>query len=236
MGWVIAIFVVVTFWRFLLLTAAEVYQGAGMEATAATFQARSALTGAGYTTDESEMVVADPAGRDAASMLFVVGYVGPMAILGLLGLSFMAPVPDNPEVRVGVLLVGLAILVIIDRFGLSAQIMRLPARFVARHLFRAHIDSPWVVFGDQAVAGLNVVPDSPLVGRTLDRGSWSDHQVDLLGIQRLVDGDRTTTAPPPAGDHVQSGDTLIVFGSAHNVSTLRELAAAQPNASGSDSA
>lgn len=232
MGWIIGIFVVVIFWRFLLLTAAEVYQGAGMTATAATFQARSALTGAGYTTAESEQVVNDPAARDAASMLFVIGYVGPLAILGFLGLSFVAPVPDNVEARAGVLLFGVVLLVIMDRMGVSRQIMRLPARFVARHLFRAHIDSPWVVFGDQAVAALSVVPDSSLVGRTLDRDSMADHQVDLLGIQRLTDGNRTTLAPPPAGDCVQAGDTLIVFGSATHISTLRAIAAARPVAGG----
>ena len=52
-------------------------------------------------------------------MLFLIGYVGPMAILGLLGLSFVAPVPDNVEARAGVLLFGVVLLVIMDRMGVE---------------------------------------------------------------------------------------------------------------------
>jgi hypothetical protein len=185
------------------------------------------LTGAGYTTEESEIFVNDPAGRDAASMLFVVGYVGPMAILGLLGLSFVGPSAENTSARAIVLIVGLALFIVIDRLGFSAQLMRRPARFVARHLFRAHIDSPWVVFGDQAVGALNVVPESSLVDQALDRGSFAGHHVELLGVQRTDKGDRTTISPPPAGDRVRGGDTLIVYGSETAISALRDIAAAR---------
>jgi hypothetical protein len=93
MAGVVAILIVVLFWRFVLLIAAEVYQGAGMGEIPAGFEARSALTGAGYTTTQSQVVVDDPASRDAASMLFIVGYVGPLAILGLLGVSFVLLLP-----------------------------------------------------------------------------------------------------------------------------------------------
>jgi len=226
-GFIIGIGVVAVFWRFLLLTAAEVYQGAGMGEIAAAFEARSALTGAGYTTPRSQMVADDPASSDAASMLFVVGYVGPMAILGLLGLSFIAPTAEDTGTRGLALAVLIAGLVLLDRLGLVIRVARPPARFVAKHLFRAHIESPWVVFGDQAVAGLTISAASPLVHRTFDEQPFGDGDVTLLEIQRRVDGDSQQLTTPAPDEQIQSGDTLVVYGTAADLSRLRDLAAAR---------
>jgi hypothetical protein len=226
MAGVVAILITVLFWRFVLLIAAEVYQGAGVGAVPAAFEARSALTGAGYTTTQSEMVVNDPASRDAASMLFIVGYVGPLAILGLLGLSFAAPSAEDPELRATVLIVFLVLFGVLNKYGILARIGRRPARWVATHLFRAHIRSPWIVFGDHAVAGLVVAPSSPLVDRRLDQRPFDDRQVTVLGIQRDTNGSiRHLAAAAHPGEAIRAEDTVISYGATTDLSELRDLAA-----------
>ena len=226
MAGVVAILIVVLFWRFVLLIAAEVYQGAGMGEIPAGFEARSALTGAGYTTTQSQVVVDDPASRDAASMLFIVGYVGPLAILGLLGVSFVAPSAEDPELRATVLIVFLVLFAVLNRYGLLNRIGRRPARFIATHLFRAHIRSPWIVFGDHAVAGLVVAPSSTLVGLSLDQRPLGDHEVTLLGIQRIVDGN-VEDLPVGSNRHlsIEAEDTLVTYGATNDLSDLRDIAA-----------
>lgn len=224
MAGVVAILIVVLFWRFVLLIAAEVYQGAGMGEIQAAFEARSALTGAGYTTAQSQVVVDDPASRDAASTLFIVGYVGPLAILGLLGVSFVAPSAEDPELRATVLIGFLILFAVLNRFGLLNRIGRRPARFIATHLFRAHIRSPWIVFGDHAVAGLFVSPSSPLVGRRLDQRPFGDHEVTLLGIQRRGGSTVNDLAAHPH-ETIQAEDTLVTYGPATDLSNLRDIAA-----------
>lgn len=234
MAGVVAILIVALFWRFVLLIAAEVYQGAGMGAVPAAFEARSALTGAGYTTTQSQLVVDDPASSDAASMLFIVGYVGPLAILGLLGLSFVAPSAEDPELRATVLIVCLVLFAVLNRFGILNRIGRRPARFVATHLFRAHIKSPWIVFGDHAVAGLVVAASSPLVGRRLDQDPFGDREVTVLGIQRDVNGDvQDLAAATHPDESIRARDTVISYGAAHDLSDLRDIAAGRtPNDNG----
>ncbi len=228
MASVVAILIVVLIWRFVLLIAAEVYQGAGMGQKPATFEARSALTGTGYTTTQSDAVVHDAPSRDAASMLFLVGYIGPPAILGLLGVSFVVPSAKDPALRATVLVGFLLLFFVLNLFGILSRIGRRPARFVARRLFRAHISSPWVVFGDQAVAGLVIAPSSPLVGRRLDQEPFGDPDITLLGVQRLVDGDLQTIPAAAVGGSAQAEDTLVCYGPATRLAELRHVAAGRP--------
>lgn len=161
-------------------------------------------------------------------MLFVVGYVGPLAILGLLGLSFVAPSAEDPELRGAVLVGFLLLFAILNRIGVLTRIGRRPARFVATHLFRAHIESPWIVFGDRAVAGLVVSPSSSLVGRRLDQEPLGDREVTLLGIQRLV-GSTVQDLSAAAHPHetIRAEDTVITYGAATDLSDFRDIAAAR---------
>ncbi|HPD95458.1 MAG TPA: hypothetical protein PLA24_06140, partial [Tenuifilaceae bacterium] len=48
----------------------------GMDEKKAMFQSLSALTGAGFTTKESELIMKNPLRRKVISWLMVVGYAG----------------------------------------------------------------------------------------------------------------------------------------------------------------
>lgn len=221
---VVSIALLVIFWRFFLLVAAEVFESAGLPPPSARFQARSALTGTGYTTTEAETVVRDPASRAAATMLMMIGYLGPATILALMGWAFVMPEVRSAPVRAGVLIGLLAFVAVADRFGVLARLGSRPARFVARRVFGARIDEVWTVLGDRAVATLRVDADSPLSGRELGERPFGEQGVQVLAIQRIEDGrDRSLSAPAP-GQQILSGDRLILFGPVADLERLRAAA------------
>jgi Trk-type K+ transport system membrane component len=76
----------------LLVTrvATVVLAASGMSGESARFQARSAFTGAGFTTTESEAVVAHPLRRRVVMLLMLVGNVGFVAAASSLILGFHA--------------------------------------------------------------------------------------------------------------------------------------------------
>jgi Trk-type K+ transport system membrane component len=62
----------------------------GMDEHRANFQAISAVTGTGFTTRESELVVADPVRRKIVSFLMIFGNVAIVMLISLLVGSFAA--------------------------------------------------------------------------------------------------------------------------------------------------
>ncbi len=98
---VVGIFIAMFFWRLLVLTGAAAFERAGLVPSAAVFEARSALTGVGYTTSEAEVVVNDPASRQAASLLMIelklgVGTVGSAVKVGSFDEPGVSPFPHAP--------------------------------------------------------------------------------------------------------------------------------------------
>jgi len=77
----------------------------GLPRPIAKFQARSALSGAGYTTHESESVVGHPARRKIVMLLMTLGGLGSAAIIATLIISFADVSSFGSGFRKGLLLV-----------------------------------------------------------------------------------------------------------------------------------
>lgn len=83
----------------------------GMSRESARFQARSALTGAGFTTAESESVVRHPVRRRIVMMLMLLGSAGIAAVIGSIVLAFVENDANaNWWFRIGVLAAGITVL------------------------------------------------------------------------------------------------------------------------------
>ena len=156
MAGVIGITVAIAIWRFLVIFGTTVFQTVGLSHTAAGFESRSAIVGAGYTTARSERVIDDPAARRVAAMLVVVGYFGPTVVVGFLGISFVTPTDDDLFNRWAVLLGLLIILYVLDRLGVFRALSATPARALARHATSRTTFETWIVVGDRAVASMVV--------------------------------------------------------------------------------
>lgn len=184
----------------------------GMTHQSARFQARSALTGVGFTTSEAEGIVAHPVRRRIVMSLMLLGNIGLVtAVAGLLG-GFLAAGGRQTLLRAGLLILGLAAVYAasrsrhVDRW-LSAGISVLLRRFT--HLDVRDYASLLRLTGDYAVREVHIQPGDWLADRRLDELRLADEGVLVLGIRRP---DGHYIGAPDKTTAVREGDTVVVYG------------------------
>jgi hypothetical protein len=201
-----SLFVLVAISLVVTRAATVILVATGMSRQAARCQARSALTGTGFTTSESEPVVDHPVRRRVVMMLMLLGNVGLVAVAGTLILGFRGGAAGPEWSRIVGLVVGLLLLVFVTRSAwidrrLTQATSRLLARFTT--LPQRDVDSLLDVADDYAVAELAVQPGDCLAGRTL--GELDRRPAGLEGHRRHADaaaGERRRRARHATG---QSG-------------------------------
>ena len=165
---VVALVVLIAVWRFAVVFGAAVFEGVGLSGSAAGFESRSALVGAGYTTSQSEAVVENPVTRRVAAGLIVFGYFGPPALVALLGATFVIPTDEDLADRLLALIVMLFALFLLDRAGFFQRVGARPARRLARRMLGTTAVDNWVTVGDHVVAEVIVPPDEVQAGAIID--------------------------------------------------------------------
>ena len=112
-------------------TAAVALTLTGVSEEIARFQARSAFTGAGYTTEESETIVNHPVRRKIISSLMLMGNIGMAGVIA----SVIATLSYNSEanwiLRFSLLLMGILLMYILSR---SEFLSRFLSKMIERAL------------------------------------------------------------------------------------------------------
>ena len=185
----------------------------GMSRPSARFQSRSALSGVGFTTTESEAVVAHPARRRIIMMLMLVGSAGlATTVAGILGSMVGAADTGDRLSRTAVLIGGLGVVYAAASSGwvdrrLSTVIGRALARYtdldVRDYAALLHIS------GEYEVKEMLAVPDGWLTGRTLAELRLRDEGVLVLGVVR---SDGSYLGVPTGDTQIDEGDSLILYG------------------------
>ena len=85
MGAAITLLVILTVSVVVIRAAAVALRLTGMPVEAARFQARSAFTGTGFTTSESESIVNYPVRRRVIALLMLYGNIGLASVLAQCG-------------------------------------------------------------------------------------------------------------------------------------------------------
>ena len=106
----------------------------GLSHESAKFQARSAWTGTGFTTSESEKIVNHPVRRRIITMLMIVRGAGLISMITTLLIGFGGADEQQSFLRVAILVVGLVLL-----WGLSeSRRVDLLLRRVIRRFLKPH--------------------------------------------------------------------------------------------------
>lgn len=193
----------------------------GIPREIAKFQARSALTGAGFTTNESESLVNHPARRRIIVMLMTVGAIGGAAGIATTISAFVgvSGVGDGLE-RGLVLLGGLFVLVALSRTKYFDRLMSRAFAGIVKRVTDVDLTdygSLLRLSGEYGVAEVHVKDGEWLAGRTLAQMDLSHEGVLVLGI---VHPNHTYVGAPKGDTRVRVDDTLILYGRA---SLLAEL-------------
>jgi len=193
----------------------------GLSREAARFQARSAFSGVGFTTSESENVVNHPVRRRVLLLLMLMGNAGIITVMSSLILTFVNVHEASSMWRQALLLLG----------GITALWMAANSNWIDRHLSNlitwalrkyTRLDvqdyaSILQIAGDYRVIELKVEDRDWLAGRTLVGLKLSDEGVLVLGINRV--GGKYIGAPKGTA-RIMADDVLILYGRAKCLENL----------------
>jgi uncharacterized protein with PhoU and TrkA domain len=203
----------------------------GLSKDLARFQARSAFTGCGFTTTESERLVEHPVRRRIVMTLMLLGNgVVVMAISSLIPL-FMQTDGGIREtvVRLGLLIAGLvAIWMLALSKWVESHLNRMIERLL-RSLTGLELQDYQALLHlseGYTITELKVDPDDWVAGKALAQLRLSDEGLQVLGVRRASN---EYVGTPTGSTMVRGGDTLLVYGKPEQ---LAELEARRPDAEG----
>jgi hypothetical protein len=203
----------------------------GMSRETARFQARSAFTGTGFTTTESEGIVGHPVRRRIVMLLMVVRSAGVISVIISLMLSFVGAGDGEPTrlIRLGLLAGGAAALTLLSRVpAVDRRLNRLVAWILDRWTDLAARDYVGLLqlSDNYEVMELHVDGRDWIAGRQLADCRLPDEGVTVLGIVR---GDGTYLGVPRGETTVEAGNTLIIYG---HTAVLQDLDVRRAGAGG----
>lgn len=212
MGAIVSLLVVILVSLLITRVATVALAATGMSRESARFQARSALTGAGFTTTESESVVRHPVRRRIVMTLMLIGSAGIAAVIGSIVLAFVQPDEANTWwVRVGVLGVGIGLLwfvassTLVDRWITRGTMWAL-ARYT--NVDARDYASLLHLGGDYVITELVVAEDHWMAGRTLEELGLRKEGVIVLGVNRSEAG---YLGVPKGETRILPDDTLVLY-------------------------
>jgi hypothetical protein len=192
----------------------------GLDEQRAQFQALSAVTGTGFTTRESELVVSDATRRKIVSFLMVFGNVVLVLIMGLLVGSFttfaatLAEIhKDWSRIPASILVIAIAALllyIILRSRGLTRLWSRwIHEKMTARLRLRERpVHEVLALAEGYGVAEIRLEADSPCAGKTLATAGLRHLGLLVLAIRRAG----LVIPNPSAVDVIQADDRLVCYG------------------------
>ncbi|MEN9216785.1 MAG: TrkA C-terminal domain-containing protein [Gloeomargarita sp. HHBFW_bins_162] len=199
----------------LLITriAAEALILTGLSREVAQFQAHSAITGSGFTTSESELVVAHPVRRRILMWLMLLSNAGFITVISSLVLTFINVAgPREWLPRLLLLLFGIGLLWLL---ATNRWFNRFLSHWVAWALRRwTHLDvrdyaSLLRLSEDYGVMELQIDPGDWLADKPLHETNLYQEGMLVLGIQRA---DGSYIGAPQGSTIIYPGDMVILYG------------------------
>lgn len=194
----------------------------GLPPDVASFQARSAFSGAGFTTTEAENVVNNPDSRKIISTTMFVGNLGTPTLVVTVLVGFLAPGPGNTVERVMVAISGLvlAVLLVTNR-PMKRWLVKVGQREAQRRLL-PRLDNQVVellAVGDDFVVGaVQVVAGTGSTVQSLRSIDDALPAVRVLGVQQSEGFFGT----PPVDLELAAGDKIIAYGRRSDLQNLVE--------------
>jgi hypothetical protein len=221
---VLSLLVVVTLSIVITRIAAVALTHTGMARQAARFQARSAFSGGGFTTSESEQVVRHPVRRRIVLILMLLGNAGIVTAVSSLILTFVrqGEAGFGLEIKIPLLVAGLLVLWALASSKLFDRLVSRVAGWLLDRYTELQVrdyDSLLRLGGDYRIAELGIKPESWLDGRTLAEVRPQEEGVLVLGVAP-GEGEWFGTS---AGDtRPSAGETLVVYGRAEAIQGVEQ--------------
>ncbi|WP_310994031.1 TrkA C-terminal domain-containing protein [Aequorivita marina] len=217
----VTLFLVVSLSALITKIATIALVHTGLSTQSARFQARSAYTGAGFTTSESEKIMSHPLRRKIIYILMLVGNAGIVTVMSSLILTFV--LPDTLKSKLyglGIVLIGMAVVYWaikskwVDR-GLSNIISKMLEKYTDLNI-------------QDFAAVLHLKDDYRISERKIDADDWVSNKslkelglrkegITVLGIDRK---DEDYFGSPNGDFKLLPGDVVTIYGKAEGIKSL----------------
>lgn len=192
----------------------------GVPPDTASFQARSALNGVGFTTIEAETVVNHATRRKIIATTMFVGSLGTPTLVVSVLVGFVAPGPGSITERTLVITSGLILIAMVAINRPAQQLLvRVGQRYANRRLIPALADevNELLTLGDDVIVGSIRLSEEPgQTYRSLHGMRTALTGVTVLGVQQ---GDRYL-GESPIDVELHKGDKLVVYGHRERLNRL----------------
>jgi len=192
----------------------------GMSSEVARFQARSALTGAGFTTSESETMMSHPIRRRIIMTLMLVGNAGIVTVIASIILVSVNIGSTSWLGQITIIAAGLMILLALTQSRwVDKNLTRLINFALMKWTSIETTDTASLIYlgGEYQVSELEIEPEDWLADKTLAEMNLPDEGVLILGIQK-PNGEYNGT--PHASTKIKIGDILLLYGSGKSIHSL----------------
>ena len=201
--------------------AAVALQLTGLSQEVARFQARSAFSGAGFTTTEAEQIVGHPVRRRIVMMLMLIGNVGIVSVLGSVTLSFVTI--DDPS-RAWVTWTsmgggGLAVLLVSRSRLIDRSLCRVIAWALTRWTDLDARDYANLLHLQEGYGVLEKRIGDRLSGKTIEAAGLASAGIVVLGVVGRQGG---YEGAPAAERVLQAGERLYLYGEARTIHELSD--------------
>jgi NhaP-type Na+/H+ and K+/H+ antiporter len=193
----------------------------GLSRESAKFQARSALTGTGFTTSESERVVDHPVRRRIITTLMILRNAGLITGSSSLVLSFLdvRSSSEAAEHALWIVLGSLFLWIVAVSPVFDKWIVRAVGWSLKRwtNLEVRDYSSLLHLSGDYSVSELQVKENDWIESRPLKECNLTSEGIVPLGIIRK---NRKYIGAPTGDTKIYAGDTLILYGKQHQLENI----------------
>ena len=191
----------------------------GLTEEKAKFQVISILTGTGFTTRESELIVKHPTRRRLAQIVMILGYLGTATLISFI----INIITSNLEWKDFVVIVALFLmfLFIIKYPRLVIRFDRLIEKFIAKNkLMEISKDRIYELLNKNKGYGiyhLIIEKDSFLINQTLLESELKEkYNILVLNIDK---GDNLINLPD--GNYImEQGDNMLIYGKSESINEL----------------
>jgi hypothetical protein len=216
---IVVVFITLTINRIATLALTHT----GLSRETAMFQARSAFTGSGFTTTETEQVMNHPVRRRIIFSLMLIGNAGLVTVVSSLVLAFALPKNIHSMLLSVIIVAGglLGLLWLTQSQMVERMISYIVDSALGRYTDIDVRDYAAILHlsGEYQISDLHINPDDWIANKTLGECKLWEEGILVLGIQRK-DGNYMGT--PEGSTEIVPGDVLTLYGRASFFKALDE--------------
>ncbi|MGB3056697.1 MAG: TrkA C-terminal domain-containing protein, partial [Candidatus Omnitrophota bacterium] len=191
----------------------------GLDQKRAFFQALSAFTGTGFTTVDSELVVANDIRRKIIMTLMILGNAGFISVITTLVLSFKGVGLTSTLINITMILTAIVVLTMIlsNRYVAKKLTRKIQENLSRRPTFtKRPVTEILRLAAGFGIAEITLNEECDDVGKTLSKSSFREKDILVLAIER----GRSVIPTPQASEEIRRNDTIICYGKLDNIAKL----------------